>query len=97
VLLLLLLLLAGWLRSEPCAYMTRCSFIICRYNNVSLGFTILSIALLFRQQFALGGVLFVLSLCFKQMSLYHAPAFFFYLLALCIKAPSISQGYALRE
>lgn len=35
-----------------------------------------------------GSVLFALSLNFKQMALYYAPAFFFYLLASCIWGPA---------
>ena len=59
-----------------------------QYNCVSLGLT------LWAMTFALGGrpllccVAFSLALNFKQMCLYLAPAFFCYLLAGCLKAPT---------
>eukprot|EP00049_Salpingoeca_infusionum_P000601 m.41173 g.41173 ORF g.41173 m.41173 type:complete len:478 (-) comp10522_c0_seq3:115-1548(-) len=52
-----------------------------QYNNMSLGLALLSFALLVgRGGDLLASVFFVLSLCYKQMSLYFAPAIFFYLL-----------------
>lgn len=51
-----------------------------QYNGVSLGLTIAAVAALHKGRNLLSSVLFVLSLSFKQMSLYHALPFFFYLL-----------------
>lgn len=51
-----------------------------QYNSVSLGFTIFALAALYHKGFLLGSILFVLSLSFKQMSLYHALPFFCFLL-----------------
>lgn len=52
-----------------------------QYNNVSLGLALLALALVADHHELLGSAAFVLSLCYKQMSLYYAPAFFFFLLA----------------
>lgn len=52
-----------------------------RYNTVSLGFAIWAIACIMNDHDLLGAIMFTLSLNFKQMSLYYAPAFFFYLLS----------------
>ena len=52
-----------------------------QYNCVSLGLVGVAIALLWGGHEWAGSVAFVLSLTFKQMSLYYAPAFFAYLLA----------------
>mmetsp|Transcript_3274 Transcript_3274/g.4511 ORF Transcript_3274/g.4511 Transcript_3274/m.4511 type:complete len:511 (-) Transcript_3274:2683-4215(-) len=65
-----------------------------QYNNISLGLTIWSIFFIFRDQDILGSVLFCLALNYKQMSLYHAPAFFSFLLGKAIsKAPSRKQAF----
>ncbi|KAF5369312.1 hypothetical protein D9758_002725 [Tetrapyrgos nigripes] len=55
-----------------------------QYNSVMLGFTILSVSLFAMSYDLLGAVAFVLSLGFKQMSLYYAPAIGSYLLAKCL-------------
>ncbi|KAK7056856.1 Glucosyltransferase-like protein [Paramarasmius palmivorus] len=55
-----------------------------QYNSVMLGFTILAIDFFASGQDQLGAVFFVLSLGFKQMALYYAPAIGTYLLAKCI-------------
>ncbi|KAF8645218.1 hypothetical protein AX16_008045 [Volvariella volvacea WC 439] len=55
-----------------------------QYNSVMLGFTLLSINFFAAGQDLLGAVCFVLSLGFKQMALYYAPAIGSYLLAKCI-------------
>jgi alpha-1,3-glucosyltransferase len=34
-----------------------------------------------------GSALFVMAMCFKQIALYYAPAFFFYLLGRCLRGP----------
>lgn len=51
-----------------------------QYNNISLGLTCLAIAAIFRNSERLAAFLFVLALNYKQMELYHALPFFFYLL-----------------
>ncbi|XP_055547134.1 probable dolichyl pyrophosphate Man9GlcNAc2 alpha-1,3-glucosyltransferase [Wyeomyia smithii] len=51
-----------------------------QYNNVSLGLAALAIAALLADRNFLGSVLFVAALNYKQMELYHALPFFFYLL-----------------
>lgn len=56
-----------------------------QYNNVSLGLTVLAVVALLKDKRILGAVLFVLALNYKQMELYHALPFFFYLLANCFK------------
>jgi alpha-1,3-glucosyltransferase len=52
-----------------------------QYNNVSLALSILAMGLIFRNHDLLGSISFSLALMYKQMSLYYAPAFFFFLLA----------------
>lgn len=51
-----------------------------QYNNISLGLACLAIAAIFRNSEHLAAFLFVLALNYKQMELYHALPFFFYLL-----------------
>lgn len=51
-----------------------------QYNNVSLGLAALAIAAIFRNSERLAAFFFVLALNYKQMELYHALPFFFYLL-----------------
>merc|ERR1712102_80448 len=55
-----------------------------QYNNVSLGLFVLAVALLARNMTVLGSISFCLALNYKQMELYHALPFFFYLLGLSI-------------
>ncbi|KAJ3555109.1 hypothetical protein NM688_g2762 [Phlebia brevispora] len=55
-----------------------------QYNSVMLGFTLLAIDLFAKGQDVLGAICFVLSLGFKQMALYYAPAIGSYLLAKCL-------------
>ncbi|KDQ25750.1 glycosyltransferase family 57 protein [Pleurotus ostreatus PC15] len=55
-----------------------------QYNSVMLGLTILALNFFAQGQDVLGAVCFVLSLGFKQMSLYYAPAIGSYLLSKCI-------------
>uniref|UniRef100_A0A1L8E143 Alpha-1,3-glucosyltransferase n=1 Tax=Nyssomyia neivai TaxID=330878 RepID=A0A1L8E143_9DIPT len=55
-----------------------------QYNNISLGLTIWAVVSLLRNHFFLSSFLFSLALNYKQMSLYHAFPFFFYLLAKCV-------------
>lgn len=65
--------------------------ILLRYNAVMLGFTLLAINNFLSASYAIGGVFFCLSLGFKQMALYYAPAVFAYLLGKCFQEPN---GYA---
>ncbi|XP_014475945.1 PREDICTED: probable dolichyl pyrophosphate Man9GlcNAc2 alpha-1,3-glucosyltransferase [Dinoponera quadriceps] len=51
-----------------------------QYNCVSLGLLVAAAATLTRNSFAFSSVLFVLALNYKQMELYHALPFFFYVL-----------------
>ncbi|KAF9267381.1 hypothetical protein L218DRAFT_955274 [Marasmius fiardii PR-910] len=55
-----------------------------QYNSVMLGFTILAMDFFATGQDEVGAIFFVLSLGFKQMALYYAPAIGTYLLAKCI-------------
>ncbi|KAI0354906.1 glucosyltransferase [Trametes cingulata] len=55
-----------------------------QYNSVMLGFTLLAANFFALEHDLLGAVCFVLSLGFKQMALYYAPAIGGYLLAKCI-------------
>jgi alpha-1,3-glucosyltransferase len=61
-----------------------------QYNGISLGLTQLAIFYLFKSRdvrlkfLMLASFLFAASLNYKQMELYHALPFFFYLLGLCL-------------
>ncbi|KAJ7644149.1 glycosyltransferase family 57 protein [Roridomyces roridus] len=55
-----------------------------QYNSVMLGLTLLAINFFAQGRDLVGAVFFVLSLGFKQMALYYAPAIGGYLLARCI-------------
>ncbi|KAF8073702.1 glycosyltransferase family 57 protein [Lyophyllum atratum] len=55
-----------------------------QYNSVMLGLTLFALNFFATGQDLLGAVCFVLSLGFKQMGLYYAPAIGSYLLAKCI-------------
>uniref|UniRef100_A0A7G3AJJ0 Alpha-1,3-glucosyltransferase n=1 Tax=Lutzomyia longipalpis TaxID=7200 RepID=A0A7G3AJJ0_LUTLO len=55
-----------------------------QYNNISLGLTIWATVCLLHDRLFLASFLFTLALNYKQMSLYHALPFFFYLLAKCL-------------
>lgn len=55
-----------------------------QYNSVMLGLTLLTLNFFATGQDLLGAVCFVLSLGFKQMALYYAPAIGTYLLAKCL-------------
>ncbi len=60
-----------------------------QYNNISLGLFVLAVAFLLRQRPYSASVAFVAALSYKQMELYHALPFFFYLLGLCWQEKSI--------
>jgi alpha-1,3-glucosyltransferase len=53
-----------------------------------LGTTLWAINCFMMQQYALGSFFFCLSLGFKQMALYYAPAVFAFLLGKCFKEPN---------
>ncbi|EWC46001.1 hypothetical protein DRE_04794 [Drechslerella stenobrocha 248] len=55
-----------------------------QYNSVMLGLAILAFASFLADRLLWGSLFFVMSLCFKQMALYYAPAVFAYLLGLCV-------------
>lgn len=55
-----------------------------RYNCVSLGLTLWAIIGLGSGRDLLGSAAFMLALSYKQMELYHATPFFFYLLGKCL-------------
>jgi len=54
-----------------------------QYNSTCIGLALGAVYLLDCDAFVLGSLLFCLSLNFKQMALYYAPVFFFYLLGRC--------------
>ena len=60
-----------------------------QYNCVSLGLTLWSIYFLHRQNTVMASVFFTLAINYKQISMYHSFAFFFYLLGDCMKKPSV--------
>ncbi|KAK3927387.1 Dolichyl pyrophosphate Man9GlcNAc2 alpha-1,3-glucosyltransferase [Frankliniella fusca] len=62
-----------------------------QYNGVSIGLTIAAVAALLRKRNLLCSALFVLALNFKQMSLYYALPFFFYLLGTSLQG-GIARG-----
>lgn len=64
-----------------------------QYNNISLGLACLAITAILRDSIHLSAVLFVLALNYKQMELYHALPFFFYLLSLCFSHESNTIGH----
>ncbi|EPQ54608.1 ALG6, ALG8 glycosyltransferase [Gloeophyllum trabeum ATCC 11539] len=55
-----------------------------QYNSVMLGFTLLALNCFAKNRDLLGAFFFVLSLGFKQMALYYAPAIGSYLIGKCI-------------
>ncbi|KAF7298940.1 Glycosyltransferase family 57 protein [Mycena indigotica] len=63
-----------------------------QYNSVMLGFTLLALNAFAYELDMLGAVFFVLSLGFKQMALYYAPAVGGYLLAKCLYLGSANGG-----
>ncbi|KAI8049687.1 glycosyl transferase [Syncephalis plumigaleata] len=63
-----------------------------QYNSVMLGFSLLAVVYYARSQYLVGSVFFCLSLLFKQMALYYAPAIFAFLLGKCFYQP---RGFTL--
>ncbi|KAF9013270.1 glucosyltransferase [Cyathus striatus] len=66
-----------------------------QYNSVMLGFTLLAMNFFATEHDLIGAFFFVLSLGFKQMALYYAPAIGSYLLAKCLYMGP-SKGYVAR-
>ena len=62
-----------------------------QYNNVSLGLFLAAAAFVMKNRDVLGAILFVAALSYKQMELYHALPFFFFLLGKCLRQKSPSQ------
>jgi len=63
-----------------------------QYNTVALGLSISAFSYMVQPEFIsciLGSFLFCLALNFKQMTLYYAPAVFFYLLGRCFSRPKV--------
>ena len=60
-----------------------------QYNSIMLGFTVYAINNLLDEFYAPAAICFVLSICFKQMSLYYAPIFFAYLLGRSMFFPKL--------
>ncbi|KAA0203193.1 hypothetical protein HAZT_HAZT005819 [Hyalella azteca] len=63
-----------------------------QYNNVSLGLFVAAVAALTASNDTLGAALFSFALNYKQMELYHALPFFFFLLAKCTAEKSWSES-----
>uniref|UniRef100_A0A023EWB5 Alpha-1,3-glucosyltransferase n=1 Tax=Aedes albopictus TaxID=7160 RepID=A0A023EWB5_AEDAL len=61
-----------------------------QYNNASLGLAAFAIAAILAERHLLGALMFALALNYKQMELYHALPFFFYLLQWCFRS---SKGF----
>lgn len=66
-----------------------------QFNCVALGFVLFAVYFLHCNRFLLGSVCFCFSFCYKQMTLYFAPAFFFYLLKVALGKKSLVRkvGY----
>lgn len=63
-----------------------------QYNSVMLGLTLLALDCFLTDHVYWGSFFFVLSLGFKQMALYYAPAVFAYLLGLCVGGAGVRVG-----
>jgi len=61
-----------------------------QYNNISLGLAMIAVSLVTRGWHSTGSIMFVSALNYKQMELYHAFPFFFYLLGVCLQQMSWS-------
>jgi uncharacterized membrane protein len=60
-----------------------------QYNNVCLGLFYWAVALVLSGRHVAAAVVFTLTLGFKQMALYFAPAFFAVMLGQCLMAESM--------
>lgn len=96
------LLLVHWVfylhKNQTWFYSCKCSWYnidlnSIRYNAVSLGFALWGVLALGLGWDVLGSVAFCLALNYKQMELYHALPFFFYLLGKCIKQGLMGRGW----
>lgn len=67
-----------------------------QYNCVSLGFFIAAAAAVMQDSVILSSILFVLALNYKQMELYHALPFFFYILGYYISNKTKSWFFCIR-
>jgi len=67
-----------------------------QYNCVSLGFFVAAVAAIMQDSFVISSVLFVLALNYKQMELYHALPFFFYILGHHVPSKTRSQFHRIR-
>ncbi|EGD74219.1 hypothetical protein PTSG_06230 [Salpingoeca rosetta] len=63
-----------------------------QFNAISLGLALWAVVCVRTGRHLLGSALFVLSICYKQMSLYYAPVFFFNLLGSSFQAQG-RQGW----
>merc|ERR1712228_80161 len=68
-----------------------------QYNCIALGLTLWSINAMFLCHFYIGTILFVMAICFKQMSLFYALPFFFYCIGISIKSNSKNKTKALLQ
>ncbi|XP_046386596.1 dolichyl pyrophosphate Man9GlcNAc2 alpha-1,3-glucosyltransferase [Ischnura elegans] len=64
-----------------------------QYNSVSIGFMIAAIAAIMGNCNIIGAILFTLAVNYKQMELYHALPFFFYLLGTCLQQKSYTRKF----
>ncbi|KAG5326221.1 ALG6 glucosyltransferase, partial [Pseudoatta argentina] len=67
-----------------------------QYNCVSLGFFVAAVAVVLQDSFIIGSILFVLALNYKQMELYHALPFFFYILGRHTPSKTRSWSHCIR-
>lgn len=67
-----------------------------QYNSVMLGLSLFALINLLYDNYGYAAILFTLSFSFKQMALYYAPIFFFYLLRLCLYSPESHSMEVLR-
>ncbi|KAF2355383.1 Glycosyl transferase ALG6/ALG8, partial [Trinorchestia longiramus] len=63
-----------------------------QYNNASLGFFVTAVGALATKRDCMGAIFFSCALNYKQMELYHALPFFFYLLGRCTKENSFAEA-----
>ena len=61
-----------------------------QYNCIGLGLTIWGIICYFNNKYYIGSILFVCSLCFKQMGLYYSISFFSYCVGISFKEKNLS-------
>ncbi|KAK9897791.1 glycosyltransferase family 57 protein [Cystobasidium minutum MCA 4210] len=66
---------------QPCLIMIDSGHF--QYNSIMLGLTLLSMLSFYAGRDYIGAILFVCSMCFKQMAIFYAPGVFAYLLGKC--------------